>query len=120
MRFRNALRIIILLIIGTLLLMVTSSGVTTSQEKPVYKPAGSEATIVGTISLAGTPPKELRIDMSADPICNSVNPDPTTEWVVVSDQKLANVVIYLRGESLNNYSFETPTTEVVLEHKGCR
>jgi hypothetical protein len=39
----------------------------TGQEKPTYKPTGSEATLAGTISFVGTPPEPKRIDMSADP-----------------------------------------------------
>jgi len=43
----------------------------------------------------------LRIDTSADPVCETANPDQTIDWVVVTDHKLANVVVYLRGESNN-------------------
>jgi hypothetical protein len=90
------------------------------QEKPNYRPTGSEATIVGTISFLGKPPKPLRIDTSADPVCERVNPDPTTDWVTVANHKLANVVVYVRAESLNSYLFDAPSPDVTLEHKGCR
>src|SRR5438128_1960517 len=120
MRSRNSLRIGILLTSGILVLIAGSLITATTQEKPPYKTTGTEATIVGTISFDGTPPKPLRIDTSADPVCETTNPDQTTDWVVVSDHKLANVVVYVRGESLNLYSFETPSAGVTLEHKGCR
>jgi hypothetical protein len=120
-RFRTLRRTIgILLTIGSLSLVAVSPGTATNQEKPIYKATGSEATIVGTISFIGRPPKPLRIDTSADPICETVNPDPITDWVIVNNHKLANVVVYVRGESLNAYSFDAPSSDVTLEHKGCQ
>jgi hypothetical protein len=92
-----------------------------SQDKPTYKVTGNEATLAGTISFAGEPLKPKQIDFSPDPICEAANPEALTEDVVVTDGKLANVIIYVRaGESLNTYSFEVPSTEVILEHKRCQ
>jgi hypothetical protein len=120
MRLWNSQRIVILLTLATLALLAIAVGTASTQEKPNYKPTGSEGTILGTISFIGTPPKPLRIDMAADPICYSVNPDPTTDWIVVNDHKLASVVIYVRSESLDAYSFDAPSADVTLEHNGCR
>ena len=119
MRSRNSIRIGILLATGILLVIAGSLITATSQEKPAYKPTGSEATIVGTISFEGTPPEPSQIDTSADSVCEKFDP-LMTDWVIVKDHKLANVVVYVRGESLNLYSFETPSEGVTLEHKGCR
>lgn len=119
MRSINSVKLVILLAIS-LCLVGLSFSAAIHQDKPTYKRTGSEATLVGTISFSGTPPKPLRIDMSADEICEKVNPDLATDWVVVNGQKLANVFVYVRGESLNSYSFEAPAAEVTLEHKGCR
>jgi hypothetical protein len=94
--------------------------IATTQVKPVYKPTGGEGTIQGTISFLGTPQEPRRIDTSADANCEQINPNQTDEWFVVTDHKLANVIVYVRGESLNSYSFATPSNEVTLEHKGCR
>jgi hypothetical protein len=113
-------RIAVLLALGVLALGGTSLRSATTQEKPIYKATGSEGTIVGTISFAGTPAKPWRIDTSADPVCTSLSPYLTTDWVVVKDHKLANVFVYVRGENLNLYSFEPSSPTVVLEHKGCR
>src|SRR5207245_10907339 len=100
MRLRTSPRTIgILLAIGSLIPVAGSLGTASNQEKPIFQATGSEATIVGTISFAGTPPEPVRIDASADPICERVNPDPTSDWVVVTNQKLANVIVYVRGES---------------------
>lgn len=102
------------------MLIAASLSTATTQEKPTYKATGSEGTIVGTISFAGIPPETFRLDTSADPVCERVNREPMTDWVIVKDQKLANAVVYLRGESLNMYSFEAPSSEVTLEHRNCR
>jgi len=69
---------------------------------------GGEATLEGTTSFLGKPPKAPHVDTSADPICATINPDPTTDWVVVTDRKLANGFVYVRGESLNSNSFDAP------------
>jgi hypothetical protein len=113
-------RMAILLALGVLVLAGASVRNAATQEKPNYRTTGSEGTIVGTISFAGTPAKPLRIDTSADPVCTSLSPVLTTDWVVVKDHKLANVFVYVRGEHLNLYSFEPSSPIVVLEHKGCR
>jgi hypothetical protein len=121
MRFKTSRKSVsTLLAAGGLMLVALSVNTATMQEKPVYKPTGGEATIVGTISFVGQPPKPFRIDTSADPICAKANPDASTDWVVVHNQKLANVVVYLRSESLNTYSFPAPSPDVTLEHKGCQ
>jgi hypothetical protein len=104
---------------GVLLIGVSLSTANT-QEKPIYKATGSEATIVGTISFAGTPPEPYRIDTSADPVCTKVSPKLFTDWVVVANHQLANVIVYLRGDPLDLNSFETPTSDIMLEHRGCR
>ena len=119
MRIRIAISIVFL-IIGTSLLAGDSSITATTQEKPIYKSTGSEGTIVGTIWFAGTPPKPRHIDASADPPCYKVNADPITEWIVVHDQKLGNVLVYVRSEVLDSYLFPTPEAEAMLEHRGCR
>jgi plastocyanin len=91
-----------------------------STKKP-YQPNGAEGSLVGNILLSGTPPRPLQIDMSTNPDCYKANPNPLTEFLVVSDGKVANVLIYVKsGEALAGLSFETPTTNVVLDLRGCR
>ena len=93
----------------------------TNQDKPTYRITGSEATLDGTISFAGTAPEAKRIDMSADPMCETLNPDSTIDWgVVVTNNKLADVLVYVRGEHLNAYSFDAPSPYVTLDHRRCR
>ena len=122
MRLTNAFPTICILLatLITIFVMVPLNSAT-SQNKPTYRATGDEANLVGTISFAGVPPKPKQIDVSPDPVCEIVNPEAPTEDVVVTDGKLANVVVYARsGDSLSTYSFEGPSTEVILEHKGCQ
>jgi plastocyanin len=74
------------------------------------------ATIDGTVSFEGTAPKGSKIDMSQDPACKGPN---ESENVVVDNGKLANVFVYVK-DGLGTRTFDTPTTPVVLEQKGCR
>lgn len=121
MRYQNPSPKVKALLTLTLVgLALVSLSAATHQDKPTYRILGNEATLAGTISFVGIPPEPKRIDMSADPVCETLNYDPTTDWVIVTDQKLANVMVYVRGESLVAYSFGVPSPEVTLEHKGCR
>ena len=117
MRSINSGRLVLLLI--PLSVVAASFSATPSQDKPMYKPTGGEAILLGTISFKGKPPEALRIDPSADPVCATFEP-LMTDWVIVKDHKLANVVVYVRSEALNQYSFETPSAGVTLEHRGCQ
>jgi WD40 repeat protein len=77
--------------------------------------------ISGTIDFRGERPQPKRIDTSADSVCSAMNPNLTTEDWIVTDGKLANVFVYVKsGSRLENYIFDTPTSEAVLEHKNCR
>jgi hypothetical protein len=92
-----------------------------SATKTAYVRTGQEATLSGSVTFTGKVPKALKIDMSADPICAQGNPDLTTEWFVVSNDRLANVLVYFSaGEILERNSFESPSTAIVMERKGCR
>src|SRR5437773_6832935 len=89
--------------------------------KKTYQPNGSEGSLAGTVSLSGTAPWPMRIDMSADPVCHENNPKPLTEFIVAKDGRLANVLVYVKsGDLLEGLSFETPTTSAVLDQHGCR
>ena len=90
--------------------------------QPAAQPAATPidpatvATIDGTVKFNGTAPKEAKIDMSQDPGCKGMN---EAENIVVDNGKLANVFVYVK-DGLGNYTFDTPTTPVVLEQQGCR
>lgn len=89
--------------------------------KKVYVRTGQEGNISGTIIFNGQPPARKFIDESADEACAKMNPKAKTEDVLVAYGRLANVFIYIKsGSPLENYSFETPSSEVMLEHRKCR
>ena len=107
----------------TLLLLMCSpllSQTPQEPEKPMYYTTGNEATLSGTITVKGTLPKPKTIDMTADPPCYEVNRKPQTEWVVTNQDRLMNVFIYVKGEKLDNYRFELPGSDVILDQRGCR
>jgi WD40 repeat protein len=79
------------------------------------------ASISGVVTYEGQPPQPKRIDTSADAVCGQVSPNLTTEDWIVTGGRLANAFVYVKsGSRLENYIFETPNSEVVLEKKGCR
>lgn len=78
------------------------------------------ASVRGTISFHGIPPKSEQIDMSQDPACvMGVAPNFAQAYVVNKDGKLANVYVYVK-QGFENYSFDFPKEPVVLDQSGCR
>jgi len=77
-------------------------------------------TITGTVKLDGAPPQFKPIDMSAEAACVQANPKPVVPPIVVTGVRgaLANAVVYVKS-GLGSYRFDTPTTPVVLDQKGC-
>ncbi len=87
-----------------------------SQPKATPIDPATAATITGTISFDGTPPKPKPIDMSNDPGCKG---SATSEQVVVDDGHLANVLVYVK-DGLGNHSFDPPQQIVTIKQEGCR
>jgi cytochrome c oxidase subunit II len=89
----------------------------------VFSFAGSVCLFAGTISgkaaFDGTPGENPRIDMSADPVCKSLNPAQVfTERIVVnSNGTLKNVFVYIK-EGFGGIS-PIPATPAVLDQKAC-
>jgi hypothetical protein len=88
-------------------------------EKPLYQPAGNEATITGAINVTGDVPARRRLDMSADPVCVGINSRPLLDDLIVSDNKLKNAFVYLKSETLRGYRFAVPDSDVELQHRNC-
>jgi hypothetical protein len=88
--------------------------------KPQYSSKGDEGTITGKVAFDGTPPVAKKIDMSQDANCAAAAGEKTTEEVVVTDGKLANVYVYLKGGGLEKFSYPVPSDPVVLDQQGCR
>jgi plastocyanin len=100
----------------------TGGGQTTGTK---YAATGNEGSVTGKVSLNGEAPAPQPIDMGQDANCATKNKDPKTETVVVKDGKVANAFIYIKegttadGKKIADYTFDTPTTEVVLDQNGC-
>src|SRR6185369_4617131 len=65
--------------------------------KPAYASKGDEGTITGKISFDGAAPELKKIDMSQDANCAGSAGDKTADDLLVSDGKLANVFVYIKG-----------------------
>jgi hypothetical protein len=76
--------------------------------------------ITGTVTLDGPAPVFKPIDMSAEAVCVQANPTPVVPPIVVTGphDALANAVVYVKS-GLGSYRFDTPSTPVVLNQKGC-
>jgi len=88
--------------------------------KPAYVSKGDEGTITGKVSFEGSPGELKKIDMSGDANCSATATDKTADDLVVTDGKLANVFVYVKGGPLDKNSFQTPSEPVVLDQQGCR
>ena len=91
-----------------------------TETKKAYAVTGNEGKITGTIKFDGAPPAPKTIDMGQDAQCAKAAGDKTLDDVVVTDGKLENVFVYLKGPAIDGYSFQMPTTPVVLDQLGCR
>ena len=77
-------------------------------------------TVTGKALFEGTPGENPKIDMSADPVCRSLNPGTAfAERVIVNpNHTLKNVFVYIK-EGLGSQTFPVPSTPAVLDQKGC-
>lgn len=87
-----------------------------AQPKATPIDPATTATITGTITFEGTPPRPKPIDMSNDPGCKG---QAASEQVVVDDGHLANVLVYVK-DGLGNRSFDPPQQSVNIKQEGCR
>ena len=107
----------------TTLLLVTSFGMQSKDAdlKPAYIRTGQEITLTGSIDFTGRVPAPRTIDTSADPVCTEASPNLATDWLIVNDGRVENVVVYVTNSSiLDTYSWKPPDSTVELEHTGCR
>src|SRR5690242_4844592 len=88
--------------------------------KAAYVSKNDEGTISGKVSFEGTPAAPRKIDMSQDANCAGAPGDKNTDDVVVTDGKLANVFVYLKGGPVDRNSFPVPSDPVTLDQQGCR
>ncbi len=91
---------------------------TTAAPAPAATPIdpATAASVSGTVSFAGTAPKQAKIDMSQDPACKGMN---MAETVVDDGGKLANVFVYVK-DGLGNRTFDVPSAPVTIDQSGCK
>ncbi len=75
-------------------------------------------TVTGVVHFAGTPPKQVMIDMAQDPVC-AMGGDDMTDTYVVHNGGLGNVFVYVSA-GLGNRAYPIPRAPVVIDQKGCR
>ena len=78
------------------------------------------AMVTGKISFEGTPPPNEKVQMSADPYCQTKAAlNPTLETVKVSDGGLENVIVYVSSGLPAGAKFPTSTTPVEVDQHNC-
>ena len=116
----------VMLILATILIAVGCGTGTKNKNKgdentkTPYASKGDEGTITGKTSYDGAVPELKKIDMSQDPNCAGSSGDKTADDLLVTDGKLANVFVYLKGGPVDKFSFPTPSDPVTLDQQGCR
>jgi plastocyanin len=90
------------------------------ENRQPYKRTGAEGAVTGQIRFEGEAPARRKLDLSQDANCAAVARNPRTEDVVVTDGRLANVFVYVKGGALENTSFETPQSPASLDQRQCR
>ena len=86
---------------------------------PAFDPA-TAGSVMGMITLEGTPPPPEEIRMNSDPACVELATDTQTEYYRVgAEGGLGNVFVYVK-EGLEGQSFPAPSESIVLDQKGCR
>jgi plastocyanin len=71
------------------------------------------------VTFNGIAPKPLAIDMSADPACAMSATPNSTEQIVTSGHRLANVYVYVKA-GLPESSAAANSPPVLLDQRGCR
>src|SRR5262249_26020119 len=82
----------------------------------LWKPVGNEGNVTGVITFTGAVPAPSKLDMSSDSKCEGEN---FLNDLIVKDGKLQNVFVFVKSGA-PQAEFETPTTEVTLDQRGCK
>src|SRR4029079_8255890 len=77
-------------------------------------------TVAGRVKIEGRVAANTRIDLAADPYCESQNQfGETFENFIVTAGGLENVFVYVK-DGLGDYGFDVPTEPVKLDQIGCQ
>lgn len=82
-------------------------------------PAAFAGDIAGTVTLKGTPPPEITIDLTVNPQCGATHSEPmkTRFYEVGANKGLKDVVVMLTGLSGKSTGASAPP--LLLDQKGC-
>jgi plastocyanin len=93
-------------------------------ENPNARPvdAATAGTISGQVTFNGTPPPAETIDMGTDQACVDASGETAmSDAVLIGENgRLQNVFVHIKDGLDSDYSFETPTEEVLLDQDGCK
>jgi plastocyanin len=79
-----------------------------------------DANVVGVVNFEGTAPENPTIDMAEEPSCAAgYEGQPRDPQVVVTDGKLGNVFVYVKGGLPADAEYTAPSTPVVLDQEHC-
>jgi hypothetical protein len=77
------------------------------------------ATVSGRVLFAGTPPKPIKLDLSANPTCERQHLRPVySENVLVKNGGLQNALVYVKS-GLPSLHWTSPPGAVLLNQDGC-
>jgi len=87
---------------------------------PVDSPVdpATAGSLVGRITLVGTPPAAEVINRHSDPYCAGLGEARTQTYMVGRDGGLQNVFVHVK-DGLGDLRFPVPSTPVVLDQRGC-
>jgi plastocyanin len=108
-------------------LLAFACGSPPSDQSAASAPAGkavdpaTSRPVSGRVVFTGKPPARAVIKMSSDPSCETGSGEkPLDDAVLVGpDGSVQNAFVYIKAGLDPAYTFETPTTAVVLDQKGC-
>src|SRR5438132_1245911 len=107
----------------TILLAATASlpfAETNNRANVIEPPTRDGGVISGTVFFTGSIAKPVLLDLSADAVCVSLNPNASAQDALITNGKLANVLVYVKGPALDGRTFDAPSSPVALEHKKCQ
>jgi hypothetical protein len=91
-----------------------------------YQSKGNEGTITGKVNFSGAAPAPKPIDMNADAVCSSKNPNAVAEDIVVKDGKLKYAFVYIKSgttsdnKQITGFAFPAPGEPAKLDQVGCQ
>ncbi|MGH7637282.1 MAG: carboxypeptidase regulatory-like domain-containing protein [Gemmatimonadaceae bacterium] len=82
--------------------------------------AAGGGSVTGVVAFTGAPPANPTIDMSEEAVCQGkYATTPADPVVMVTDGKLANVIVYVKSGLPAGQSFPVPSAPAVIDQEGC-